>query len=75
MLRQKPEITGIAVPGMPMGSPGMESPRPQNYETLTFDADGNTTVWATMARMPEIHPLPNRCTKPSSAAHPTVITP
>jgi hypothetical protein len=46
MLRQKPEITGIAVPGMPMGSPGMETPQPQNYETLTFDADGNTTVWA-----------------------------
>jgi len=47
MLREKPAIKGIAVPGMPLGSPGMESPNPERYETIAFDADGNTTVFAT----------------------------
>jgi hypothetical protein len=46
MLKLKPEIKGIAVPGMPMGSPGMESPNPDNYETLAFAADGTLSVWA-----------------------------
>ena len=46
MLREKPAIKGIAVPGMPLGSPGMESPNPERYETIAFDADGNTTVFA-----------------------------
>lgn len=27
MLEEKPDIKGLAVPGMPMGSPGMEGPR------------------------------------------------
>ena len=46
MLRQKPEITGIAVAGMPMGSPGMESPNPQSYDVIAFDAAGNTSVFS-----------------------------
>jgi hypothetical protein len=46
MLREKPAIKGIAVPGMPLGSPGMESLTPERYETIAFDADGNTTVFA-----------------------------
>ncbi|MDP6435807.1 MAG: DUF411 domain-containing protein [Gammaproteobacteria bacterium] len=46
MLRQKPDIAGIAVPGMPLGSPGMEVPNPVRYETLSFDRDGNTEVFA-----------------------------
>jgi len=46
MLSQKPDIKGIAVPGMPMGSPGMESPNPERYETIAFDAAGTTTVFA-----------------------------
>ena len=47
MLRQKPEIKGIAVPGMPMGSPGMEGPNAVVYDVIAFDADGNTSVFAT----------------------------
>ena len=47
MLKLKPEIVGIAVPGMPAGSPGMESPRPVAYDVLAFDTEGNTTVFAT----------------------------
>jgi len=46
LLKERPKVLGIAVPGMPLGSPGMESPRPQPYEVLTFDASGQTTVYA-----------------------------
>lgn len=45
LLRERPEIKGIAVPGMPMGSPGMESPDPQPYSVLTFDDAGTTAVY------------------------------
>ena len=46
MLAEQPDIVGIAAPGMPLGSPGMESPRPEAYDVVAFDADGNTTVFA-----------------------------
>ncbi len=46
LLKDRPRVQGIAVPGMPLGSPGMESPNPQPYEVLTFDAKGNTSVFA-----------------------------
>ena len=46
LLREKPRVEGIAVPGMPAGSPGMESSRPEAYDILTFDASGKTTVFA-----------------------------
>jgi hypothetical protein len=32
---------------MPIGSPGMEGPNPEQYEVLGIDADGNTSVYAT----------------------------
>ena len=47
MLREKPDLKGIAVPGMPIGSPGMEGPNPDTYQVVAFDADSNLTVWAT----------------------------
>jgi hypothetical protein len=46
LLKEKPAIRGLAVPGMPLGSPGMEGPNPERYEVLTFDKDGKTTVYA-----------------------------
>jgi hypothetical protein len=46
LLTEQPDIVGIAVPGMPMGSPGMESPNPENYATLVFTANGDVSVWA-----------------------------
>lgn len=46
LLREKPAIKGIAVPGMPMGSPGMEGPTAERYDTLAFTADGKTSVFA-----------------------------
>ena len=47
LLKEKPEVKGVAVPGMPMGSPGMEGPRKDPYQVLTFQDDGKTSVYAT----------------------------
>jgi hypothetical protein len=46
LLKTKPKIAGLAVPGMPMGSPGMEGPRKQKYDVLSFDKAGKTKVFA-----------------------------
>jgi len=46
LLREKPKAVGLAVPGMPIGSPGMEGSPKQAYEVLRFDADGKTVVFA-----------------------------
>jgi hypothetical protein len=40
LLKERPKIVGIAAPGMPLGSPGMESPNPQPYVIVAFRADG-----------------------------------
>jgi len=47
LLKERPAVAGLAVPGMPIGSPGMEGPKPQRYDVLTFDGDGKTAVFAT----------------------------
>lgn len=47
LLAEHPDdIKGIAVPGMPMGSPGMEAPNPMEYEVLSVDKFGNVAVYA-----------------------------
>ncbi len=46
LLKEKPQVKGIAVPGMPMGSPGMEGPRKDAYDVLTFEPNGKTSVFA-----------------------------
>ncbi len=48
LLAERPDVLGLAVPGMPLGSPGMEDPSGivQPYEVLTFDQNGNTEVFA-----------------------------
>jgi hypothetical protein len=46
MLNEKPAIAGLAVPGMPAGSPGMEGATKERYDVLTFDRAGRTTVYA-----------------------------
>lgn len=46
LVQEKPAIKGIAVPGMPIGSPGMEGPNPQRYQTIAFDDDGQLSVFA-----------------------------
>ena len=46
LLKERPKVKGIAVPGMPMGSPGMEGPRRDRYDVVTFDSAGKTAVYA-----------------------------
>lgn len=47
LLIEQPKVNGIAVPGMPIGSPGMESGNiKEPYQVLTFDKSGNTSVFA-----------------------------
>lgn len=48
LLAEKPDVAGLAVPGMPVGSPGMESPgaAPEAYSVFTFDDAGETAVYA-----------------------------
>ncbi|RPH76626.1 MAG: DUF411 domain-containing protein [Candidatus Rokuibacteriota bacterium] len=48
LLAERPQVVGIAVPGMPIGSPGMEMPgrAADRYQILTFDRTGRTTVFA-----------------------------
>lgn len=46
LLAQRPAITGLAVPGMPIGSPGMEGAYKQSYEVLAFTRDGASSVFA-----------------------------
>ena len=36
LLAEKPTATGLAVPGMPIGSPGMEGGTPEDYEVVLF---------------------------------------
>jgi hypothetical protein len=49
LLRERPKVAGLAVPGMPVGSPGMEVPGvpADRYRVLTFDRSGKTDVFAT----------------------------
>ena len=48
LLKERPPVVGIGVPGMPIGSPGMEvaGVKPQPYDVLAFDKAGQTTVFA-----------------------------
>jgi hypothetical protein len=48
LLRERPKLAGLAVPGMPAGSPGMESPgrKAERYDVIAFDARGGTRVFA-----------------------------
>ncbi len=47
MLKDKPKVVGLAVPGMPVGSPGMEVPSGQvePYNVVSFDKAGKTAVF------------------------------
>ncbi|TDI23887.1 MAG: DUF411 domain-containing protein [Acidobacteria bacterium] len=47
LLEERPDITGISVPGMPVGAPGMEGPNPQEFAVISFDDDGQMQLFAT----------------------------
>jgi hypothetical protein len=46
MLKEKPAIAGLAAPGMPQGSPGMEQGAKEPYDVIAFKKDGTSTVYA-----------------------------
>jgi hypothetical protein len=48
LLEERPEIAGLAVPGMPVGSPGMEvdGAADQPYDVIAFDKSGQMEVFA-----------------------------
>ena len=52
LLEERPAIAGLAVPGMPIGSPGMEIPgsNAQPYDVIAFRNDGSRQVFATHGR-------------------------
>ena len=45
LLKEKPKVIGLAVPGMPMGSPGMEGPNAVAYDVIAFGEDGSTSIY------------------------------
>src|SRR5215831_1472267 len=42
-LAEKPDAKGLAVPGMPIGAPGMEGGKPEKYDVILFGAKGQRT--------------------------------
>jgi hypothetical protein len=48
LLKERPQAKGLAVPGMPIGSPGMESATitNDNYRVLLFKSNGETSVYS-----------------------------
>lgn len=56
LLAERPDIRGLAVPGMPIGSPGMDEGYDrstwQDYDVVAFDGRGNTEVYAHIEAAP-----------------------
>ena len=46
LLKEKPAVAGIAVAGMPMGSPGMEGSYSDRYDIVAFEKSGKQRVYA-----------------------------
>lgn len=46
LLREGPAVAGLAVPGMVVGSPGMEGAGAQQYDVVAWDRQGRTRVYA-----------------------------
>jgi hypothetical protein len=45
LLAENPTVMGLAVPGMPVGSPGMEGSPKQPYNVIAFERGGKTRVY------------------------------
>ncbi len=46
LLHERPSVTGLVVPGMPRGSPGMEGPTSEPYTVYTFDESGQRSFFS-----------------------------
>lgn len=45
LLKEKPTAVGVSVPGMPIGSPGMDGPNPEPFSTQLFDERGRARIY------------------------------
>jgi hypothetical protein len=52
ILKERPKVAGLAVPGMPIGSPGMEvkGVTPQPFDVMAFEKGGKSTVYSSHNR-------------------------
>jgi hypothetical protein len=52
LLKERPAILGLAVPGMPVGSPGMEVPnmKPAPFDVMAFDRQGQLQTFSSHNR-------------------------
>jgi hypothetical protein len=50
LLKERPAVAGLAVAGMPAGSPGMDAPNAPPFDVVSFDKEGKTRVYATHAK-------------------------
>jgi hypothetical protein len=46
LLAERPDVKGLTAPGMPHGSPGMETGRKDAYQVLSIEESGKTRVFA-----------------------------
>jgi len=46
LLAERPAVAGIAAPGMPAGSPGMDVPNSPPYDIVAWNHDGARSVYA-----------------------------
>jgi hypothetical protein len=46
LLSERPKVIGLAVPGMPVSSPGMEAAHSEAYSVFVFDESGHASVYA-----------------------------
>lgn len=46
LIQEQPDLKGLAVPGMPMGSPGMEGQRSEHYSVLGVHKDGRSSLFS-----------------------------
>jgi hypothetical protein len=46
LLADKPKLAGIAIPGMPSGSPGMPGPKEAPFKVIGFKHDGKAVLYA-----------------------------
>ena len=57
LLMERPDAIGLAVPGMPLGSPGMDGPAYDNrqdpYDVLFIARDGSTSVFNSHFKLKE----------------------
>lgn len=55
LMKEQPQASGLSVPGMPIGSPGMDSAvysgRKEPYDVLLIHADGGTSVYQSYHRV------------------------